>query len=411
MKKLVILLALISLVAARELSAEVTGTPAFSGCNCRNNNEMNPIEVSVTFRNPSNRNMHVSYEFYDPNANQYRPGESLACGLGSNFIPPNGFDSCRIKLYTMRGGLNATSDILVRFTGDDGVETYTKTFAVEVTHHTSPYEQNIVLRIDSLQAQFEQLRSKITRQCYGTSCCGMLKVNQYRGLALSNLSQANSSLRVCALTMSWDSMADATNSLTAANDQFGLLSANCSAALSLLNTTQSRISSVAGVIAQTEKCGADVANSESLLSDANDSLKEAKSMIGYDDYSALFSKLSEANNSIGSSVSSMGKCSQEAKPNESILVPVQTNNNTNQSSNQTSSGDNSTLVVGGLTVLVLLVAIAFSAMYFMRGQPTKKAPPAPSQPPAPSLPKAEKTDMHADLETEFNDWLSSTQKK
>jgi len=408
MKKLIILLALISLVAAKELTADVLGTTSFSGCNCKGNNEMNPIEVSVSIRNPSQRIIHISYEFYDTNANEYRRGESIACGMGSNYIPPDGFDACRIRLYTMKGGLNATSEIVVKLTGDDGVDTYTKTLTVQIAHHTSPYEQNVVSRADILQAQFWQIRSKITKQCYGSACCGMLKVNQYLSLALSNLSQANSSLRVCALSTAWDYIADATNSLNGANDQLASLSANCSVAISLINSTQARISSVAGVIAQSKKCGADVFSSESILSDANDSLKEAKNMVLFDDYPALFSKLSEANSSILSAVSSIGKCTQEGKPNESAIMPVIPKNNTNQSSNQTSSDNSATLVIGGLVVLVVLVIIAFSAMFLTKGHSSQKAPPIRPQPPTPP---AQKVDMHADLEKEFNDWVSSTQKK
>jgi len=403
MKKLIIFLAIVSMVAANDLNAEVTGTPAFSGCNCRGNNDFNPVEISISIRNPSDYSMRMSYEFYDPNTNEFRTGDKISCGLGPN-IPARSFGSCTIRLYTMMGGLNGTSNMLVKLTGDNGVDRYAKTFSVEIAHHTSPYEQNVLSRMDTAQGQFEQTSGKLTKQCYGGVCCGMLKVNQYMSLALSNLYQANSSLRTCALSSAWSHMGDAVNSLNGASDQFTYLSGNCSAALSLINTTQSRISNVATTMEQSRKCGADVTTSQSLLDDANNSLKEAKNMVAYDDYPALFSKLSEANNSIVSAVVSIGKCPRE-QPNGSVIIPPSSQNTTNQTSQESSSSNSATLVIGGLVVLVLLIAIMFSTMFFMRRQPSKKAPPAPPQPPV------QKPDMHVDLEREFNDWLKSTQKK
>ncbi|MCX6775292.1 MAG: hypothetical protein NT130_00355 [Candidatus Micrarchaeota archaeon] len=403
MKKLIIFLALVSLVAANDLTAQVTGIPTFSGCNCRGNNDFNPIEISVSIRNPSDQSMRMSYDFYDPNTNEFRAGDSISCGLGPN-IPARSLGSCTIRLYTMMGGLNGTSSILVKLTGDNGVDMYTKTFSVEIAHHASPYEENVRSRMDTAQGQFEQISGKLTGQCYGGVCCGMLRVNQYMSLALSNLYQANSSLRICALSSAWSYMSDAINSLNSASDQFTYLSGNCTAALSLISTTQSRISNVASTMEQSRKCGADVTTSESLLDDANNSLKEAKSMVVYDDYPALFSKLSDANNSIVSAVGSIGKCPKE-QPNGVVVIPPSSHNTTNQTSQESSSSNNSTLIIGGLVVLVLLIAIVFSAMFFMRRRPSKKAPPAPPQPPV------QKPDMHVELEKEFNDWLGSTQKK
>jgi len=403
MKKLIIFLALISLVAANDLNAEVTGTPTFSGCNCRGNNEFNPIEISVSIHNPSDHSMRMSYEFYDPNTNGFRAGDSISCGLGPN-VPARSFGSCTIRLYTMTGGLNGTSNILVKLTGDNGVDRYAKTFSIEIAHHASPYEDNVLSRMDTAQGQFEQISGKLTKQCYGGVCCGMLGVNQYMSLALSSLYKANSSMRICALSSAWSYAGDAINSLSGASDQFTYLSGNCSAALSLISTTESRISNVASTMEQSRKCGADITISESLLNDANNSLKEAKNMVVYDDYPALFSKLSEANSSIFSAVGSIGKCPKE-QHNGSVIISPSSQNTTNQTSQEGPSSDSATLLIGGLVVLVLLIAIIFSAMFFMRRQPSKKAPPAPPQPPV------QKPDMHADLEKEFNNWLRSTQKK
>jgi hypothetical protein len=407
--KLLILLAFISLAAAKELPAYPSGSVAFSGCNCKADNEPNPIEISFLVTNPSPLPLTLSYEWYDPNTNSYIQGSGIKCSRYSNVVSPNNVDSCMLTAYTMMGGLNGTSNIKIRLTGADGVDEYTKTFWVEMSYHTSPFENNIVSRMQGINYEFHQTRNAIGKNCYGGSCCGMLDVERYLYLALDNLSSANTSLRACRLSSSWSYLMNASNSTHAANESLISLKSNCSAAVSLINDTGLRIAYVAKVVSEGKKCGSNVTLSELHLSDANNSLEEAAQALVSDDYGVAFSKLKEANSSIYSSVNSIGKCPGSISPEPVVTVVKQ--NSTNSSSNQTSSGDNTLLILGGAFVgLLILAAAAFAVLSITRTRPRKEE--APKSPPItpPTHPPAT-PEMHEDLEKEFNEWLESHSQK
>jgi hypothetical protein len=215
--KLFILLALLSLAAAKDLTAEVRGVPTFSGCNCKSDNNPNPLEVGIAIQNPSSRTLRLSYELYDPSTDSYKQGNMVACSGGSNTILPSSYDSCRLYLYSMMGGLNGSSKAKFRLIGQDGLDEYTRTFEVLINYHTSPYEENVVSRLSGVEYSFQQLNAEL-QNCFGDTCCGMVRAHMLMLTALSNLSEANSSLRACRLSSAWDYVMNASNSVRSANE-------------------------------------------------------------------------------------------------------------------------------------------------------------------------------------------------
>lgn len=416
--RLIILLALMSFAGASEFVAYPGSTISFSGCNCRGDNYPNPVELSVSVTNPSPLPLKLSYEWYDPNTGAYRQGDWIKCAGDTDVVFRNSLGSCKLRIYTLMGGLNGTSPINIILIGTNGVLNYTTSFDVELSYHTSPFENNVLSRMQGAEQDLEQLRSSMDGSCYGNSCCGMLALNDYINLAIGNLSAANASLRECQLSFSWSYIMNASNSISAAKESFSPLYKNCSAAVSLINETGLRIVSVAEVIRESKKCGSNVTLSESQLRNANSSLEAAADALASDDYVLAFSKIREANSSIYSSVSSIGKC-VSTTPIAPVVVPVK-QNSTNSPLNQTSSnGNNTLLILGGAFLALLIFAAAVATVLpFMRRQPQReeapKTPPEvqpaapPAQPPA-APPAAHET--QEDLEKEFNEWLSSTQKK
>ncbi|NYZ79051.1 hypothetical protein H0N99_02790 [Candidatus Micrarchaeota archaeon] len=412
--KLIILLALIGLASARALVAYQLGPVSFSGCNCRGDGDPNPVEVSIFVANPSPLPLMLSYEFYDPSINLYRQGSWIKCYGNNNMVSPYSSASCAMRIYTMMGGLNGTSNINVILIGTDGVDNYTTSFDVQVSYHTSPFEVNLLSRLQDAEHDYNRLANAVGKDCYGDSCCGMLAVGNYIGLASGNLSAATLYLRECQLSSSWSYIMDVSNSVRAANQSFTQLKNNCTMAVSLINSTGLRIASVAKVILEGKKCGSNVTLSQLQLSSANSSLNEAVQALASDDYTLAFSKLRDANSSIYSSVNSIGKCPSGAAP-PPIVTPTK-QNSTNSFSNQTSSGDNTLLILGGAFVaLLVIVAVAFVALTVIRTNTPRreelpKAPPAapPAQPPAAPPPAH---DVHEDLEKEFNEWLGSHSQK
>ena len=408
--KLLVLLTLLYLASAKSIPAEILGTPTFSGCNCRSDNTPNPIEVAFSVQNPSSRTLQLSYEWYDYSTNAFKKGDKVVCSSGSTTLAPSGYDSCKVYLYTMRGGLNGSAKTTFRLIGQDGMDEYTKSFEVLIEYHTSPYEVNIISRLEAVEYDFQQLNSELQKYCYKDTCCGMVKVYGFMGLAGLNLSEANGSLRACQLSSAWDYMTNASNSIHSANESLLPLRGNCSTALSLINTTGLRIASVANVISEGKKCGANVTLSESNLADANSSLEEAKQDVYKDGYLLAFSKLSSANNSILAAVTSIGQCAQNKpqKPNASLP----SGNATNQSSNQTSSDSGTLLLLGGAFAAVILAVVIVAAVLFARSRPRKQTPPTmlSAKPPLPPAPPAT-PEIHEDLEKEFNEWLDSHSKK
>lgn len=412
--KLIILLALISLASARELVAYQLGPVSFSGCNCRADRDPNPVEVSISVANPSPLPLMLSYEYYDSNINLYRQGNWIKCYGNNNVVSPYSSASCSLRIYTLMGGLNGTSNINVILIGTDGVGNYTTSFDVQVSYHTSPFEVNMLSRLQDAEHDYNQLANAVGKDCYGDSCCGMLAVGDYLSLASGNLSAATFYLRECQLSSSWNYIMNMSNSVSAANQSFRQLKNNCTMAVSLINSTGLRIASVAKVILEDKKCGSNVTLSQSQLSSANSSLNDAAQALASDDYTLAFSKLMDANSSIYSSVNSIGKCPSGAAP-PPIVTPTK-HNSTNSSSNQTSSGDNTLLILGGaFVVLLVIVAVAFAAltvvkMHTPRREELPKAPSAasPAQPPAAPPPAP---DIHEDLEKEFNEWLESHSQK
>ncbi len=409
--KLIILLAFIGMASAQQLIAYQTGTVSFSGCNCRGDGNPNPVEFSIAVINPSSRPLTLSYEWYDPSIGFYRDGGLIRCIGTNNVLPSSSTASCTLRVYTMMGGLNGSSPTNVIVIGSNGGYNYTTSFDIFMSYHTSPYEMNVLSRMQSTEDGFKQVSNALGGICYGSSCCGMLPVKGYLGSALQNLSAANTSLRQCQLSSSWSYMIDASNSIHAANESLMLLKKNCSAVVSLINDTALRIASVAKVILEGRKCGSNVTLSESQLSSANESVSEAAQALASDDYTVAFSKLRDANSSIHSSVNSIGKCPVSA-PNKSVIIPVK-NNSTNSSSNQTSSGgDNTLLVLGGaFVVLLVIVALVIVALPFVKRQPRKEEAPKPPPPAPPAQPPAAPPEVHEDLEKEFNDWLESHSQK
>ncbi len=409
--KLIILLAFIGMASAQQLIAYQTGTVSFSGCNCRGDDNPNPVEFSIAVINPSSRPLTLSYERYDPSIGFYRDGSLIRCIGTNNVLPSSSTASCTLRVYTMMGGLNGTSYPNIILMGTDGIHNYTQSFDIVVSYHTSPYEMNVLSRMQSAEDGFEQVSNALGGICYGSSCCGMLPVKGYLGSALQNLSAANTSLRQCQLSSSWSYMIDASNSIHAANESLMLLKKNCSAAVSLINDTALRIASVAKVILEDRKCGSNVTLSELQLSSANESVNEAAQALVSDDYTLAFSKLRDANSSIYSSVNSIGKCPSNT-PKESVIIPVK-ENSTNSSSNQTSSGSDNTLLVIGVSFVALLVIVALVvvALPFVRRQPRKREAPKPPLPAPPAQQQAAPPEIHEDLEKEFNEWLESHSQK
>jgi hypothetical protein len=421
--KLIVLLAFISLAGARGFTAYPTGSIYFSGCNCRGDGNPNPVEFSISVVNPSNFPLRLSYQWYDPSIDFYRPGSDVMCGYAS-VLSPYSTASCTLKIYTMQGGLNGTSYPNIILTGTDGIFNYTQSFDIAVKYHTSPYEMNVLSRMHSAEYDLNQVASSSAEKCYGGSCCGILPVKDNLSLALGNLSAANDSLRACQLSSSWNYIMNAVNSIHAANDSLIPLKNNCSAAVSLMNDTGLRIASVSKLIAEGRRCGSNVTISESQLSSANSSLGEAAQAVASDDYALAFSKLKDANSSVYSSMKSIGNCPSPA-PSKPVVTPVK-QNSTNSSSNQTSSGGDNTLlviVVGVFLILLILTALIFAAsnMLKIRAPKREEVPnpqatslPAqlPAAPPA-SQPQAANPvqDIHEDLEREFNDWLESHSQK
>jgi len=410
--KLILLLAIMSMVTAKDLTVEMSGTPIFSGCNCKSDNNPNALEIGLSIHNPSFRTMQLSYEWYDVGTNSYIKGEKLQCNSGSGTIPPNSYDLCRLYLYTMMGGTNGSSKTLIKLVGRDGFDEYTKTFEVAMDYHMSPYEENVASRLDSVEYSLQQLNSELEGYCYNAVCCGMVEARGLATSTLRTLSEANASLRVCELTSAWNYMVNASNLVRSANGSLLLLRNNCSGALSLINTTGLRIASVADVVLEGKKCGADTANSESYLRDANISLEGARQAVISDDYALAFSKLASANSSILASVTLIGHCAQ-SKPNTSVVI-TPSQNETNQSSEQPPS-DSTMLLIGGVVAgLFIIAAAAVVILFLTRARPVRSQPPVspplapPKTPPSPP-PTAE---MHEDLEKEFNEWLDlHSQKK
>lgn len=408
--KLIILFAFMSIATATQLVAYQTGTVSFPGCNCRGDNDPNPVEFSISVMNPSPFPLTLSYEWYDPSVDFYRQGTLIKCYGSANPLPPNSVDSCTLRAYTMMGGLNGTSDINVILIGAARGENYTTAFDVPVSYHASPFEANLLSRMQGVEYNFDQLTNALGNACNGSSCCGMLSVNGNLSLASGNLSSAKTNLRECQLSSSWNYIMDASNSVRAANESFVRLKDNCSSAAYLINDTDLRVASVAKVVSEGKKCGSNVTLSELQLSDANSSLKEATQALASDDYKLAFSRLRDANSSLYSAVSSIGKC-PSSTPKNPIVAPAKSNS-TNSSPNQTSSGDNTLLILGGAFAgLLILAAAAFAVLSITRNRPRKKE--APKSPPiTPPAQPAAPPEMHEDLEKEFNEWLDShTQKK
>lgn len=413
--KWVVLLAVVSLVAAEELPANISGAPVFSGCNCRLEGTPNPVQVWVAVHNPSERTMRLSYEWFDSTIDDYRQDNSISCTANSNTVLAYAFDSCKLNLYTMMGGANGTLKTTFRITGNDGVDNYTKVLDVTINYHTSPYEINTLLRIQGVQSNFDKLQADMEKQCIGELCCGMLKTNEYLNLVASNLSKSNYSLRSCQFSSAWGYLSNAANSLLIANDSFMQFRSNCSYALLNISSTERSIKSVNALVQARKECGSDVSLSESLLRGANNSLQEASQSIMRDNYSFALSKLSDANNSIYSAMSSMGDCNKTREEEQKIIPPLE-QNTTSSPSNQTSSGSSFMLMAGGVFVaLILFVLAAIAVLSLTRPRGGRQALPSPppvksSQPPAPpAAPPA--PEVNEDLEKEFNEWLDSHSQK
>ncbi|NYZ79286.1 hypothetical protein H0N99_04010 [Candidatus Micrarchaeota archaeon] len=421
--KLIILLFFMGIADARELIAYQTGTVSFSGCNCRGDGDPNPVEFSISVINPSKLPLTLSYQWYDPSIDFYRPGNWIRCGYAT-VLSPQSTASCTLRIYTMMGGMNGTSYPNIILAGTDGIHNYTESFDIVVNYHTSPYEMNVLSRMQSVEYDFNQVASSFTEKCYGGSCCGMPAVKDNLSLALGNLSAANESLRACQLSSSWNYIMNAANSIRAANNSLIPLKNNCSAAISLLNDTGLRLASVSKLILGGRKCGSNVTASELQLMSANSSLNEAMQALASNDYGLIMSNLKDANTSLSNAVKYIGKCPSNIR--EPVVTPVR-ENSTNSSSSpagQTSSGGDTALFILGaafLALLILAAAVAI-ALPLVRRQPRSEKtsklpsppPPAPpAQPPQAQPPQAANPiqDIHEDLEKEFNEWLDSHSKK
>jgi hypothetical protein len=397
-----------------KLAAYQIGPVSSSGYNCKGDGNPNSVEVNIYVANPSSLPLKLSYEYYDSNLQLYRQGDWIKCYGKNNVVSPSSSASCTLRIYTLMGGLNGTSNVNVIVIGTDGLYNYTTSFDVQLSYSPSPYEVNILSKLQDTEDDYNQLANSVGKECYGGSCCGMLAAENYLGLASSNLSAATLYLRECQLSSSWDYIANVSNSFSSANQSLTQLENNCTAAVSLMNSTGMRIASVSKVILEGEKCGSNVALSQSQLSSANSSLSDAAQALASDNYTFAFSELTDANSSIYSSVNSIGKCPSGTVPRP-VVVPTK-QNSTNSSSSKASSSDNTVLMFGGAFVaLLIIIAVAFVAIEATktnapRREELPKAPPAapPAQPPAAPPPA---TDIHEDLETEFNEWLDSHSKK
>lgn len=396
--RLLILLFFLSVVSAAQLPVELIGTPSFSGCNCRADGTPNTFEVGFTIQNPSSYPLQLSYEWYDFSTNSFRRGEGMKCSGGTTTVAPKGYASCFVYLPTMMGGLNGSGKMWVKVIGRDGFEEYNKTFGVDVEYHTSPYEANIVTRMNEVELSLRLLEDELGGRCYREVCCGMRQPALFIQHALLNLNDANSSLRACALTSAWNYVLNASNLLREANFTFLKFKNNCSAALSLINSTQLRIASVGDVVLEGRKCGANVTLSEATLRSANSSLEEAKRAVGEDNYTLAFSKLASADELIKSAVKSIGKCPQN--PTNQTTLPPATQSETKEEPAQ----DYSVLLVAGGVALVIILVAVVAVLLLIRARQPKPAKTTPPSPP-PTF------QMSEDLEKEFNEWLESTKKK
>ncbi|MEM3555486.1 MAG: hypothetical protein QXF56_02110 [Candidatus Micrarchaeia archaeon] len=394
---------LVSVVSAAQLEIELVGAPYFSGCNCKADGTPNTMEISFSLQNPSYRTLYLSYEWYDLSTGSFRKGEKLRCSGGTTTVPPRGYTSCSLSLATMMGGLNGTAKTWVKAIGSDGFEEYMRMVEVTLDYHTSPYEENIVSRMKEVEFAMEKFNVELGSRCYNNLCCGMNRSLQFLQHSLYNLYNANTSLRVCSLTSAWNYVLNASTLLQQANASFMQLKKNCTDAVSLINSTKARVASVAEVVLQGKKCGANVTLSEAALRSANSSLKDAEEAVSVDNYALAFSKLSSANESILLSVKSIGKCI-ENKTNQTVIPPAVQNT----SKEEEQPPDYTLLIIGGAFLIIIIIIAAVAALLLSRVKevkPTKTTPQAPPSPP-PSIPP-----MTEDLEKEFNEWLESHSKK
>lgn len=400
--RFLIFLFLLSVVSAAQFDVEVVGMPAFSGCNCKSDGTPNTVEIAFSVQNPSTRTLYLSYEWYDLSTGSFRKGEKLKCSGGTTTVPPRGYTSCSLYLATMMGGLNGTGKTWVKLIGSDGFEEYVRMIEVALDYHTSPYEENIVSRMGEVEYSLNKLTLQLNDVCLGELCCGMRTPFQFTQHSLFNLYNANTSLRRCELSSAWNYVLNASNLLQQANLSFNQLGKNCTDALSLINSTKLRIASVAEVVSEGKRCGANVTLSEAALRNANSSLKDAEDAVQLDNYTSAFSKLSSANESITLAVKSIGKCVAN-KTNQTIPPAVQ-----NRTEEEEKPQDYTLVIVGGAFLIIVIIVAAVAALLLTRvrgAKPTKTTPSAPPSPP-PSLPP-----MTEDLEREFNEWLESHSQK
>jgi len=184
-------------VDVKELNALIVNSESLAGPNCRMQGGPTSYVVDVSIQNPSPDNaLRITYMYYNSSLGDYVDGGKI-CD-----VKPSLREICKVNVYTITGGKNATEQIPFNLTGTYDTESYCggpfcsartmymKAFNVTITHYTGFYEENVMKKIDSAKKEYDNA-SQMYNGCYNASALDLLQG------AYSEISEARDELEIC----------------------------------------------------------------------------------------------------------------------------------------------------------------------------------------------------------------------